>query len=161
METVNDKVFHTAFGWFVADSALPDRDGFCGADENAGHPPRQQQCQKRVALHVSEQGVVGIVNGVELVVDAVVYVLDVGEGNIVEKEEIRLMGNDDSSRNDVVPHIHQIQTSCAVKSSYKQDPQGSAEEIAEKDSQIEHHNDDYLGYQFDSFQSERQLYWYW
>jgi len=119
VETVDDKVLHTAFRRFVADSALPDRDGLCGADENAGHPARQQQCQKRVALHVGEQRVAGVVNRVELVVDAVVYVLDVREGNIVEKEEIWLMGDDDSTRNDVIPYIHQIQTSRPVKFSYQ------------------------------------------
>jgi len=75
MEGVDYQIFGDALGGTVADAAFPDGDGLGDADEEDGEPAREEEGEEGRGLDVGEEGVGGVVDGVELVVDAAVDVL--------------------------------------------------------------------------------------
>ena len=95
MEGINNEVLANSFCRSVADSSFPYRDCFSHADENYSEPAGKQKGEEGRWLNIGEEGVVGIVDGIELIVNATVDILNICKGNIVKKEEIRLVSNND------------------------------------------------------------------
>ena len=77
MEHVYDKILSQVLGGSVTESSFPYGNTLDYANEKGADPSREQEDKEGGRLHVGKEGVVWVVDGVELVVDAVVLVLNI------------------------------------------------------------------------------------
>ena len=77
MKSIDYIVLFATFTGLITDSSFPNRDCFGDADEQARSPATQEQHEERRGLNVGYKGVVGVIDRIKLVIDAVVFVLNI------------------------------------------------------------------------------------
>lgn len=77
MKSIHHIVPSCIFARTIADSSLPNRHSLSHANHSTKHPSCEQQSQERGRLDVIKQRVAGIVDRIELIIDAVVNILQI------------------------------------------------------------------------------------
>lgn len=78
----------------IANAGIPNHDALNEQHQHNKNPPTNHDPHKLIRLNIRVQAEIGVVKRVELVVDAVVGLLHVAEGDVVEEEVLRSVGQD-------------------------------------------------------------------
>lgn len=68
-------------------------------------------------MHVGKEGVGGVINGVKLIIDALILLLDLSERNIVFEEKEGIICDDCDSGKKIAVIVDQFESDCGVERS--------------------------------------------
>lgn len=144
MKPIDNEVSGNILGRAVADSSFPNRYGLNSTDDNGSKPSGQQECKERARLHIGNQLVVGIVDGIEVVVDALVGVLHIVKPYIHVHIVVSLISQDGWCWDPIVLAVDQVQADRHVVGANLNYRNWAEQEWTEEHEHVDHHDDDYL-----------------